>query len=273
MTSRLPPAAVRMLVLVVGVAGLLAGSQYFRTSNEAESGFGSLMAAIAIIIVFGRALGVVLARLGQPRVMGEVVAGILLGPTLVGGLPELLSELFHVGVAERPEFVDHLNASLSGVADVGLVFYMFLVGLELDPAMLGGRVRQAVAISGSSVVLPFALGILTALLFIPPALAGPGGISVPFAIFMGVAMSITAFPVLARILVERRMLRHPVGALALASAAVDDVLAWSLLAAVVAMVSGVAQWQLALTLPYLVLMFAVVRPLLRRLVGANTLSR
>jgi Kef-type K+ transport system membrane component KefB len=223
-----------------------------------EQVFGRLMLAIAIVILAARLLRAAIGRIGQPPVMGEVLAGILLGPTLLGAVwPSLQHYLF-------PAFVVPL---LAGAADIGLAFYMFLVGLELDPRILRGRLGHAAAISNASIVLPLGLGILVALPLYT-LLGTPGTSFAAFALFMGVAMSITAFPVLARILIERRMLTRPIGALALSSAAVDDVTAWGLLA----IASGIAGRGSALhALPVLGYAFAFVavmalltRPLLNR---------
>jgi Kef-type K+ transport system membrane component KefB len=188
-----------------------------------EALFGRLMLAIAAVIVAARAVGALAGRLGQPRVMGEVLAGILLGPTLLGGLlPGVQAYLF------PPEVIPLLAAA----ADLGLAFYMFLVGLELDPGLLRGRVAQAAFVSSASVATPLLLGVALALpLF---TLLGADTGYAPFALFLGAALSITAFPVLARILVERRMLKHRVGAMAMAAAALNDVAAWFLLAIAVA---------------------------------------
>lgn len=187
--------------------------------RPAEETFGRLMLAIAAVILAARLMGALVSRIGQPRVMGEVIAGILLGPTLLGTfLPSIQGYLF------PPDVIPLLAAG----ADIGLVFYMFLVGLELDPRMLRGRAEQAAFISHGSIAVPMGIGIATAVFIYE--LVGPSKDFVPFAVFMGVAMSITAFPVLARILIERRMLKRPVGALALGAAAVDDVTAWALLA-------------------------------------------
>jgi Kef-type K+ transport system membrane component KefB len=224
----------------------------------AEEVFGQLMLAIAAVMLAARGVGAVAGRLGQPQVMGEVLAGILLGPTLLATVaPDVFELLF-------PAWVLPL---LRGAADIGLAFYMFLVGLELDPRLLRERFEQAALISHASIALPLALGMAVALpLF---ELVGPDTSFGSFALFMGVAMSITAFPVLARILVERRMLRHLVGAMAMAAAAVDDVTAWGLLAlasAVAGSSSVVAVVRIvALAVAFCLAMALVGRPLLARM--------
>jgi Kef-type K+ transport system membrane component KefB len=187
--------------------------------RTSEQTFGRLMLAIAAVLLAARVVGAVTARLSQPRVMGEVLAGILLGPTLLGAVwPAAKGYLF------PPDIVP----LLSGAAQIGLAFYLFLVGMELDPRILRERAGQAAFISNTSVAFPMALGFLVALPIY--RLLAPDVRYLPFALFMGVAMSITAFPVLARILTEKRMLRKAPGALSMASAAVDDVTAWGLLA-------------------------------------------
>ncbi|WP_281905998.1 cation:proton antiporter [Phytohabitans aurantiacus] len=212
--------------------------------------------AIAAIIVLARVLGRLARMVGQPPVIGEIVAGILIGPTLFG-----------TAVTDRLMPTD-IRPALSGLANLGLVLFMFIVGYELDQASLRGRGRTATSVSIGSVVVPLGLGVVLALW-----LAGRHGVTdeVPFALFIGAAMSVTAFPVLARILTDRGMVRTPVGGLALASAAVDDVVAWSLLAVVVGIAGadGGSSWVILLSAPYLALMLLVVRPLLRRLVAAR----
>jgi Kef-type K+ transport system membrane component KefB len=139
-----------------------------------------LMLAMAIVILAARLVGIAAARLGQPRVMGEVLAGILLGPTLLGAIAPGPSAFL---------FPDEVTALLGGAADIGLAFYMFLVGLELDPRLLRGRVRQAVIVSNASVAVPMACGAGLALA-IHDGYAPPGVPVLPFAMFLGVSMSI-----------------------------------------------------------------------------------
>ena len=223
-----------------------------------EQTFGRLMLAIAAVLLAARLVGSVTSRLGQPRVMGEVLAGILLGPTLLGVVwPAAKGYVFPADIVPL----------LSGAAQIGLAFYLFLVGMELDPRALRGRIGQAAFISNTSVAFPMALGFLIALPIY--RLLSPDVRYLPFALFMGVAMSITAFPVLARILIERRMLKRPVGALALASAAIDDVTAWGLLALATA-VAGTgkathAVQVILLAAAFTAVLFVVGRRLLGRL--------
>jgi Kef-type K+ transport system membrane component KefB len=224
-----------------------------------EALFGRLMLAIAAVIVAARAVGALAATLGQPRVMGEVLAGILLGPTLLGALlPAIQAYLFPAQVIPL----------LSAAADLGLALYMFLVGLELDPRLLRGRVAQAAFVSTASVAAPMLLGIALALPLFPLLGAGTG--YAPFALFLGAALSITAFPVLARILVERRMLDHRVGAMAMAmaAAALNDVAAWFLLALAIAAATPTGSLLGAFRILALAVLFTAAMALIvRRLVG------
>ena len=223
---------------------------------------------LVVIVVLARLLGRLAVKVGQPAVVGEIVAGILLGPSLLGALPgDLVPKLFPPDI--RP--------FLQVLAQLGLVLFMFLVGLEVDLAFIRGRERIAVSVSVASILLPFSLGALLAW-FIHAGhdlVVDEKGTQHPvsllaFTLFLGVAMSITAFPVLARILAERGMHRIPTGVLALACAAVDDVLAWTLLAVVVTVVSATTITGVVKILAYAVIfaliMFLLVRPLLKQLV-------
>ncbi|WP_329374940.1 cation:proton antiporter domain-containing protein [Streptomyces sp. NBC_01483] len=212
----------------------------------------SLLLGLAVIVILARLFGALARRLRQPPVIGEVLAGLALGPTL-----------FH-GAISHALFPGTVRPLLSALAAVGIAVFMFIVGLEWDAAMIRGSGSLAATVSLSSILLPFSLGMLLALYLMDDYGTGD---RTAFMLFMGIAMSITAFPVLARILTDRQMSRTPLGAVALACASIDDVLAWSLLAAVVA-VSGSAgadQWRVLLAVPYLLGMLFALRPVLRRL--------
>jgi len=206
---------------------------------------------LAIIILLARLLGMAAKRLGQPPVIGEIIAGILLGPTLFDG--KITATLFPMT----------LRQPLSALANLGVVMFMFAVGYLLDLRLIRGRERVAASVSVSSIILPLSLGVGLGVW-----LASRHHVHhvLPFALFVGTAMSVTAFPVLARILTDRGMHRTRIGGTALASAAIDDVLAWSLLA-VVAAIAGAGGQPLRLLLApvYVGVMFGLVRPLLRQL--------
>jgi K+:H+ antiporter len=224
----------------------------------------SLLLALAAVIVTGRLLATLLQRLGQPPVIGEVIAGIVLGPSLLGWI---CRDWF--GVESSPLLPLEVAPLLSIIAQLGVILYMFLVGVEFDPGMLKSHAAAAVAISHASIIVPFLLGTLLALgLF--SRLAPPDQSFTSFALFMGVALSVTAFPVLARILTDRGMSRTELGVLALSCAAVDDVTAWCLLA----FVSGVVRSQVSgavyviiLSLLYVTAMLVIVRPVAVRLIA------
>jgi Kef-type K+ transport system membrane component KefB len=217
---------------------------------------------IAIILILARVVGALFRRIRQPAVIGEIVAGIALGPVLLGSIPlgadrVLGTTLFPPGA--RP--------SLGALANIGLILFMFIVGLELNLKLIKGNERLATGISLASVAFPFALGVPLAMVLFPSHQVEASFLA--FALFIGAAMSVTAFPVLARILSERSMHLIPLGVVALAAAAVDDVLAWSLLAVVTAVAEGTGQWRLFImlveSLAFVGVMLFVVRPLLRRL--------
>jgi Kef-type K+ transport system membrane component KefB len=216
-----------------------------------------LLLALAAVVILGRLLGTVFRFVGQPPVIGEVMAGILLGPSLLGGIaPEAYAFILPSSVAP----------GLGLLSQLGVVLYMFLVGVELDTDALKGQLRSTVGIALTSIALPFVLGIwLAGTLY---SRLSPDGVPfLHFAIFMGVAMSITAFPVLARILADRGMTRTELGRLALSCAAINDVAAWCLLAFVVGVVNnseGSAVLTSILTVAFIVFMFLVTRPLTAR---------
>jgi Kef-type K+ transport system membrane component KefB len=218
-----------------------------------------LIAQIAVILVAARAAGAAFRRLGQPQVVGEMAAGILLGPSLLGWLAPGLSQAL---------FPSSSLGFLNSISQVGLLLFMFLVGLELDTGALRRGGRTAVVASHASIAAPFALGVLLAL-YLYPRLSSPGVPLGGFALFMGAAMSVTAFPVLARILTERGLLRTRLGALTIACAAVDDVTAWCILAGIVVLVrSGEEAFPLWLTLAgsavFVAAMVFAVKPALGR---------
>lgn len=214
----------------------------------------TLLLQIAVVLVAARVMGALFRRLQQPQVVGEMVAGIMLGPSLLGWLaPGMSAALFPL------ESLGYLNT----LSQIGLLLFMFLVGIEFDPQLLRGRRRAALVTSHVSIVAPFMLGAALAL-YLYPRLAETHVDFTGFALFMGAAMSITAFPVLARILAERNLMHTQVGALTIACAAIDDVTAWSILAVVIAIVRADAvATPLWLTLAgsalFIVVMLTVVR--------------
>lgn len=217
-----------------------------------------LLLQLTVILVVARACGMVLRAIGQPMVIGEMTAGILLGPVVLGALaPQWHVQLFPA--ASLP--------GLSSLATIGVVLFMFIVGAELrTPGGAGAQLKAAGWVGISSMVLPMALGLAIAPLLYP-ALAPEGVAFWPFALFLGLALAITAFPVLARILKDRNMTNTRVGQLALSAAGVVDALAWMLLALVVALASvgeGLATFlRISVGLGVLVaVVFLVVKPLL-----------
>ena len=195
-----------------------------------------VLVALAVIVATTRLVGHLFRRIGQPAVIGELVGGILLGPSLLGWVaPDLSAWLFPAAVL--PLLRLHAQA--------GVIFFMFLIGLELDGQMIRRSGRTTIFISYASIILPFVLGYALAHVLYP-RLAPPDVQFTPFALFIGVSMSITAFPVLARILRDRGLNRTPMGNVAMACAAVDDVTAWGLLALVIS-ISEFGDWGSAIT--------------------------
>jgi Kef-type K+ transport system membrane component KefB len=218
---------------------------------------GHVLLALLTIIISCRLMGTVFRYLHQPPVIGEVVAGIMLGPSLLGRVsPDVSTYVL------PPEIAPFLGL----VAQLGVILYMFMVGLDLDTSALLHRGHCAVAISHASIIAPFLLGAGLALGLYPRLATGAVPFTV-FALFLGVAMSVTAFPVLARILTDRGMSKSPLGVMALTCAAVDDVTAWCLLALVVGVAQsriGGAVFVILGAAGYIAFMLLVARPLLLR---------
>jgi Kef-type K+ transport system membrane component KefB len=217
-----------------------------------------LLAQIITIIIVARFFGWIFRKIGQPSVIGEIIAGIFLGPSLLGMyFPEFSMALFPT----------QSLGNLSFLSQIGLILFMFVVGMELDLKVLKNKANEAVVISHASIVIPFALGI--GLAFYVYQTFAPEGISfLSFSLFMGIAMSITAFPVLARIVQERGIHKTRLGAIVITCAAADDITAWCLLAVVIAIVKAgtfdSALYVIGLSVLYVLIMLFIVKPFLKK---------
>jgi Kef-type K+ transport system membrane component KefB len=225
-----------------------------------------LLFQIVVTLALSRAVRWVFVAFKQPAVIGEMVAGLMLGPSCFGWLmPSAFAALF------SPATLLPLNT----LSQIGLVLFMFLVGLRLRSHSLGTRRGVAIVTSGASIVVPFALGALLASA-VHQRLAPPGVGLLPFALFIGAAMSITAFPVLARILIDHRLITTDLGILAITCAAFDDVTGWLMLAGVLTLVHAgdpqILVVRIVLLLGYLAAMMLVVRPLLRQVARARAFA-
>jgi Kef-type K+ transport system membrane component KefB len=216
---------------------------------------------ICLIILAARLAGHAARRLGQPRAVGEIVAGLMLGPSLFGALaPETFRWLFRSVDA----------APLTLISQIGLILLMFQVGLEFDFSHLGERRnrRAVVLITAAGIVFPFALGLGFGWLSAP--VLAPGVPLLAYCLIVGIALSITAVPILGRIMIEFGLTRHRLGVIAIAAAAASDAAGWVLLALVAAVASSRFSWaatgvQVGLLLAYLLASWFILRPLLRRL--------
>lgn len=227
-----------------------------------EHPLSHLFIQLLVIIAASRLVGGLFAKFGQPSVIGEMTAGILLGPSLFGWVsPDAFLFVFPP---------DSLGA-LKLFSQIGVCLFMFAVGMELDVKHVRNKAHTAVVVSHASIVAPYFLGVVLAY-FLFSSLAQPGASFTAFALFMGISMSITAFPVLARILQERKMSQTYLGSTAVTCAAVDDVTAWSALAFVVAIANATSLAGSALTLGLIVVFIAVmiwgIRPLLPKVLGS-----
>jgi Kef-type K+ transport system membrane component KefB len=221
-----------------------------------------LLVTLSSVIGLGFVLGRLLRWVGQPPVIGEVLAGILLGPSLLGWVWPSAAHQILPGPDVDPQ--GKIAAALEGLALLGVVLYMFLLGLELNGARLRRQVRLVVMVSQASIIIPLSLGSLLAW-GLYDRLASPEVPELGFVLFLGAAMSVTAFPVLARILTDLRLVKTELGTIALGSAAAQDVTAWCLLAMVVGVVRSEMSGALGVILlatGFLAIMFGIVRPIL-----------
>lgn len=230
-----------------------------------------LLAQIVTIILVARLFGWICIKMRQPSVIGEMIAGIVLGPSLVGMyFPEFSSFLFPKESLGNLQFL----------SQIGLILFMYIVGMELDLSVLRKKAHDAVVISHASIIIPFALGIGLSY-YIYQEFAPHGVPFISFALFIAIAMSITAFPVLARIVQERNLQKTKLGTVVITCAAADDITAWCILAAVIAIVKAgsfaSSIYVILMAIGYVFLMIKIVRPFLKRIgdlqVGKNTISK
>lgn len=217
-----------------------------------------LLLQIITIIIVARFFGWIFRKIGQPTVIGEIIAGIFLGPSLVGMyFPEYSALLFPVESLGNLQFL----------SQIGLILFMFVIGMELDLKVLKNKANDAVVISHASIVIPFALGIGLSY-FVYHQFAPAGVEFLSFSLFMGIAMSITAFPVLARIVQERGIHKTKLGTIVITCAAADDITAWCILAAVIAIVKAgsfvSSLYIIMLAAGYVVMMLFLVKPFLKK---------
>lgn len=218
-----------------------------------------LLAQIITIILVARVFGWVFKKIGQPSVIGEIIAGIVLGPSLLGlYFPEFSAALFPVESLGNLKFL----------SQIGLILFMFVIGMELDLKVLKNKANEAVVISHASIVIPFALGIGLSY-FVYDQFAPQGIKFLSFSLFMGIALSITAFPVLARIVQERGIHKTKLGAIVITCAAADDITAWCILAVVIAIVKAgtfvSSLYIIMLAVLYVLAMIFIVKPFLKRI--------
>lgn len=241
----------------------LPGNSFQLFTESFRSNLGNplavLLLQIIVIIAFARLFGYLFKKIGQPAVIGEIIAGIVLGPSLTA--------LFFPGFSQFLFPVASL-VNLHFLSQIGLILFMFVIGMELEVSAIRKQAFGALIVSHSSIIVPFALGMGLAY-FLYGSFA-PAGISfLSFSLFMGIAMSITAFPVLARIIQEKGLTKTKLGAIALTAAAVGDITAWFILAAVIAIVKAGSSvsilFSLGLAVVYIAVMILLVRPVLYKL--------
>lgn len=251
--------------IVVPDSGLSQWEEFLNSlSHNLGHPLALLLAQIIIIILVARFFGLICLKIGQPSVIGEILAGVAMGPSLIGlYFPEFSDTLFPLESLGNLQFL----------SQIGLILFMFVVGMELDLKVLKNRANDAIVVSHASIVVPFALGLVLAY-FIYDSFAPEGVQFSSFGLFLGIAMSITAFPVLARIVQERGIHKSKLGTMVITCAAADDITAWCILAAVIAIVKAgsfvSALYIIALAILYVFLMIKVIRPFLKRIGDLHT---
>jgi Kef-type K+ transport system membrane component KefB len=229
--------------------------------HNIEHPISLLLLQIIIILFSARIFGLLVSKIGQPTVVGEIIAGIVLGPSIMGLLfPEFLTFVFPAASLKNLQFL----------SQIGLIFFMFMIGMELDLHKIKNKAKDALVISHSSIIFPFFLGVGLSY-FIYEKFA-PANVSfLVFSLFMGIAMSITAFPVLAHIVKERGLTKTALGVMVLSCAAADDITAWCILAAVIAIAKAgsvvSALYTIIPAILYIVGMLYIVRPWLRKFIN------
>ncbi|MDR1882385.1 MAG: cation:proton antiporter [Prevotella sp.] len=226
-----------------------------------------LLLQIVVILLAVRIFGWICQKTGQPTVVGEIFAGVVLGPSLFGYyFPQVSEFLFTASSLENIRYL----------SQIGLILFMFIVGMELNLKTIKNRANDALLISHTSIAVCFTLGILAAY-YLFGSFTHRNTMFLPFALFMGIAMSIAAFPVMARIVHERGINKTPLGATIITCAAIDDITAWCLLAAIIAIVKAgsfaSSLFIMLLSLLYVLAMFRIVRPFLKRIADLQTSNR
>ena len=220
-----------------------------------------LLLQIITIIIVARSFGWIFRKIGQPSVIGEIIAGIFLGPSVVGMYFPHYSAML---------FPSESLGNLQFLSQIGLMLFMFVIGMELDLKVLKNKANDAVVISHASIVIPFALGMGLSYFIYQNTMFTPKGVDfLSFSLFMGIAMSITAFPVLARIVQERGIHKTKLGTIVITCAAADDITAWCILAAVIAIVKAgtfaSSMYIILMAAAYVLMMLFVVKPFLKKI--------
>jgi len=227
--------------------------------HNASGSLSVLLLQIIAIIFTARIFGFLFSKLGQPAVIGEIAAGIFLGPSVLGFIFPSCNQFL---------FPQNSLSNLQLFSQLGLILFMFVVGMEVDLKVLKSKAGNVIIISHASMIIPYALGMALAY-FLYKEYAPANATFLAFSLFIGIVMSITAFPVLARIIKERKMNASRIGNLAITCAAIGDITAWCILAAVISIAKAgsavSALFTIALAFLYVLLMFKIVKPFLQKI--------